>query len=197
MASRVVLLDLDGTVWDSFPWYSRTLERAGLAQAAETECALRQGRSLIRFGRDLGVSRSHLIRTIEDSREPIPLYPGVEASVAQLSDRGTKLGVVTSLSGAIAVPMLRRAGIHGFFRTIVHPGNCRSYKPSARPLLAALEELGEAASAQVLYVGDREDDAAAARNAEIRFGWASFGYGDRAPCPGEAVLTTFEEITQL
>ena len=197
MAARVVLLDLDGTVWDSYPWYSRVLERTGLAQAGETERALRQGRSLIRLGKDLGVPRSRLIRMIKDTSEAIPLYPGVEASLARLSDRGTKLGLVTSLSGAIAAPMLATAGIDRFFQTVVHPGVCSAYKPNARPILVALEALGEAASPAVVYVGDREDDAAAARNAGIRFGWASFGYGDRTPSIRETVLATFGEIVQL
>ena len=122
MAARVVLLDLDGTVWDSYPWYSRVLERTGLTQAGEIETALWKGRSLIRLGKDLGVPRSRLIRMIKGTSDAIPLYPGVVASLARLSDRGTKLGIVTSLSGAIAVPMLARAGIDGLFQTIVHPG---------------------------------------------------------------------------
>lgn len=197
MAARVVLLDLDGTVWDSYPWYSRVLERTGLTQAGEIETALWKGRSLIRLGKDLGVPRSRLIRMIKGTSDAIPLYPGVVASLARLSDRGTKLGIVTSLSGAIAVPMLARAGIDGLFQTIVHPGVCRTYKPNARPILVALEALGEAVSCAVVYVGDREDDAAAARNAGIRFGWAAFGYGDRTPSIGETALATFGEIVQL
>ena len=197
MAARVILLDLDGTVWDSYPWYSRVLERVGHAKAGEIENALRRGRSLIRLGKDLGVPRSRLIRVIEDTSEAIPLYDGVKPSLACLSERGTKLGIVTSLSGAIAVPMLARAGIDRFFRTVVHPGVCRTYKPKARPILVALEALAEAASPEVVYVGDREDDAVAARNAGIRFGWASFGYGDRTPSPGETALATFGEILQL
>ena len=197
MAARVVLFDLDGTVWDSYPWYSRVFERTGLAQVGEIELALRQGQSLIHLAKDLGVPRSRLIRMIQDTSEAIPLYPGVRASLARLSDRGTKLGIVTSLSGAITVPMLARAGIDQFFQTVVHPGICRTYKPDARPILVALEALGEAASSAVVYVGDREDDAAAARNAGIRFGWASFGYGVRTPSIGETVLATFDEVVQL
>lgn len=197
MATRVVLLDLDGTVWDSYAWYGRVLERAGLAHARETETALRQGRSLIRIGKDLGVPRSRLIRMIKDTSEAIPLYPGVETSLAVVSDRGTRLGIVTSLSGAIAVPMLATAGIETFFQAVVHPGICRAYKPSGRPILFALEAMREPASSTVVYVGDREEDAAAARNAGVRFGWASFGYGHRTPSPGETVLATFSEIVQL
>ena len=197
MATRVILLDLDGTVWDSYAWYGRVLERAGLAHARETETALRQGRSLIRIGKDLGVPRSRLIRMIKDTSEAIPLYPEVAASLAVLSDRGTKLGIVTSLSGAIAVPMLATAGIDIFFQAVVHPGVCRAYKPSGRPILVALEALGEPASSAVVYVGDREEDAAAARNAGVRFAWASFGYGDRTPSIGRTVVTTFGEIVHL
>ena len=197
MAARVIFLDLDGTVWDSYPWYSRVLGRTGAAIAGDIEHALRQGRSLISLGKDLGVPRGRLIRMIESTSEAIPLYPGVVASLCGLSDRGTKLGIVTSLSGAIAVPMLARAGIDKFFQTVVHPGVCRTYKPNARPILVALEALEEAASCAVVYVGDREDDAASAQNAGIRFGWASFGYGDRAPRMGETELAAFGEIVHL
>lgn len=197
MAARVILLDLDGTVWDSYPWYDRVLERTGLAQAGETEKALRKGQSLFNVGQALGVSRNRMIRMIETTSEAIPLYPGVRTSLDRLSTRGTKLGIVTSLSGAIAIPMLSRAGIDGFFQSVVHPGVCRTYKPNPRPILFALEDLEETASSAVVYVGDREDDAAAARNAGIRFGWASFGYGDRVPSDGETTLATFAEILQL
>ena len=197
MAAKVVLLDLDGTVWDSYPWYSRVLERSGHAEAGEAERALRQGCSLIPLSRDLGVSKYRLIRLIKDSPEEIPLYPEVEASLARLCDRGTKLGIVTSLSGAIAVPMLAKAGIDGFFQTVVHPGVCQVYKPNPRPIFMALEKLGEAPSSTVVYVGDQEDDATAARNAMVRFGWASYGYGHFSPSTRETVLTNFGEIVQL
>ncbi len=197
MATRVVLLDLDGTVWDSYPWYSRVLGRTGAAIVDHIECELRQGKSLISLSKDLGVSRSRLIRMIEDTHEAIPLYSEVMASLSEISDRGTKLGIVTSLSGAIAIPMLAKAGIYNFFQTIVHPGICRTYKPNPRPILLALEALKETVSCEVVYVGDREDDAAAARNAGIRFAWASFGYGDRVPRVDETELLTFGEIAQL
>ena len=197
MAARVVLLDLDGTVWDSYPWYGSVLERAGLVAAGDAEAALRRGRSIIRLGTDLGVSRSRLLRIIGDASQPVPLYSGVQASLARLADRGAKLGVVTSLSGAVALPMLVNAGIRSFFRTVVHPGVCRVYKPSARPILVALEALGESASLSVVYVGDQDADAAAARNAGIRFAWASFGYGTRTPLARESVLAEFGEVVEL
>lgn len=197
MAARVVLLDLDGTVWDSYPWYGMVLERAGLAPAGEVEVALRRGRSIIRLGKDIGVPRSRLIRIIQDASDPVPLYFGVQASLSRLADSGAKLGIVTSLSGAVALPMLVRAGIGSFFRTIVHPGVCRVYKPSARPILVALKALGEAASSSVVYVGDQDVDAAAAQNAGVRFAWASFGYGSRTPSAQESVLAEFGDIVEL
>lgn len=197
MAARVILLDLDGTVWDSYPWYGRVLERTGLIRSAEVESALRRGLSIIRVARDVGVSRSRLLRLIRDASEAIPIYPGVETSLETLAGRGVKLGIVTSLSGAIALPMLAKAAINDFFDTVVHPGNCRAYKPAARPILVALEALGEAASSSVVYVGDQEADAAAAHNAEIRFAWASFGYGTRTPSAGETILTEFGDVAEL
>ena len=93
--------------------------------------------------------------------------------------------------------MLVNAGIDKFFQEVVHPGVCRAYKPNARPILVALEAMEEAPSCSVVYVGDQENDAVAARNAGIRFAWASFGYGNRAPSNIKRSLAMFCEIVEL
>lgn len=74
MAARALLFDLDGTVWDSFPWYAAVMKEC--VGVADTEARLRAGESLITFARARGVSRDRLFRACGATGTPLHLYPG-------------------------------------------------------------------------------------------------------------------------
>ena len=53
-----------------------------------------------------------------------------------------QLAVVTSSGQREVEPLLRDAGIHGFFRTMVYGGDVKKLKPAPDPYLLAMQKLG-------------------------------------------------------
>ncbi len=53
-----------------------------------------------------------------------------------------QLGVVTSSGQSEVEPLLKDAGVHGFFRAMVYGGDVRQLKPAPDPYLLAVKKLG-------------------------------------------------------
>lgn len=197
MAPTALLFDLDGTLWDSFPWYGMLVSGLGSITPGEAVSRLRNGDGIVTLGQSLGIARSKLIRVIEGAEDFPPLYPGVETSFRALSRRGLPMGIVTSLPGAIAAALLGRSRLEGHFGTVVHAGNCRVAKPNPAPILRALEGLKLEPAEDIFYVGDQSHDCQAALRAGLGFCWASYGYGVEAPSGTSVVLGRFPEVVDL
>jgi HAD superfamily hydrolase (TIGR01549 family) len=196
VATDAILFDLDGTVWKSFPWYGRMLQRDG-ATAAEVVEQLRAGRSIIRIHTKCGISASRFRRLCSSTVRDLELYPEVRTTLKELRRRGTQLGVATSLPGWLVEMLLNEHGLTGFFGSVIHAGNCRSYKPNPAPILAALRGLDVGPSPDAFYVGDREVDSRAAASAGVSFAWAAYGYGDERPTDTAKVIRSFKEVLAL
>lgn len=196
MAAGAILFDLDGTLWDSLPWYATILSEGDADRLNRLLVRLRTGASVVTLASEQGLNKGHLVRRCRNDAGALKLFPSVKGTLRELWRRGVPMGVVTSLSGDIATAMLEGADLMPFFPVIVHPGNCRSGKASGIPLGRALRRLDIAPSENVFYVGDREDDAAGARACGVSFAWASFGYGGkpRGKC---TVLQEFKEVLGL
>lgn len=196
MAKAALIVDLDGTLWDSFPLYSSVLkEHWGLPKASTLE-QLAGGQSVLRIAQNAGITRNRLVAAIATAG-PVQLFEGVRDTLKLLHERGRPMAVVTSLSGRLAVPMLSGSMLHEFFEVVVHAGNCRRRKPSAGPILAAIERLGLEPHSGSVYVGDRHEDAVAAQAAGVGFAWASYGYGVGCPAGTDVVLERFAQIADL
>ncbi len=193
MAQDAILVDLDGTVWDSYPWYSELLAATGRVSKTSALSELRSGASIVSLLRRCGVSDTALAR-----HSPGPaLFPGVATALEDLVKRKIPIGAVTNLPGRLVFPMLTRVGLREAFPTVVHAGNCRLRKPHPGPLLMALRDLGVSPSTKSLYVGDMARDAEAAVSAGVAFAWASYGYGAACPARTTYVLQSFTDILDL
>lgn len=197
MAGTAYILDLDGTVWDSHPWYQRALERCVGREAEEVRGALMEGQSIVRVVEKFGVSRTSFVSALRATCDGA-LYPGIADAISTVARKGVPLGVHTSLPGWIAEPGLAQTGLAPFFgRAVIHAGNCRARKPSPAGLLAALRLLDTEPSERVFYVGDRAVDAETALAAGARFAWAEYGYGERRPSNTAISLKRAEDLTRL
>lgn len=189
---------MDGTVWDSFPWYAAVLAQETGANAASILALLRHGSSVVTLCRRTGVSDARFHKLCEVYGAGISLYPGVRESLRTLNSRGVTTAVVTSLPARIAEPLLEGSGIRTLFRDIVTASNCAARKPSPVPLTFALSRIGVVPDRDVFYVGDQAGDAACAEAAGASFAWASYGYGKGNPgISGSAVLESFGEVLLL
>jgi len=123
------------------------------------------------------------------------LFPGVYDTLAVIKRRKNAIGVVTSLPGRLANPILNALSLDTTFDVVIHAGNCRYRKPSPGPITAALSVMN-IAPCSAFYVGDTDSDARAAAAAHTGFAWASYGYG--TTCPPDAVpLRTFKDVLEL
>lgn len=123
------------------------------------------------------------------------LYPGGEAMLDGLSERGVKLAVVTNKFERFAVKVLDELGLLGRFAAVIGgdtlgPGRA---KPSRDPIDAMVACLG---GGRAVFVGDTSYDIVAARTAGVPSVAVSFGYNDRPPgqLGADAVIEAFAEL---
>lgn len=179
---RLVIFDFDGTLADSFPWFTgvldQTADRFGFRRvdAAERE-ALRASSSreiLRRFGVPhwkLPMIAAHMRRLKAEAADRIPLFEGTGEMLRRLSEKGVQLGIVSS----DAEENVRRTLGPDHAARIIHYGCGASLFGKHSKLQQVLRRSGVPAG-QAIYVGDEVRDAEAARAAGVAFGAVSWGY---------------------
>lgn len=188
-----MLFDLDGTLWRGHEWYALVLYEVCGVDRAATRGRLAAGANVFQLAEEAGLSRLRTINACGERVESLEMYDGVVAGLQGLSERGRKLGIVTSLSPAIAGPALESLGLDQFFGVKAFAAR----KPHPGALLAALGELGEEAHARHYYVGDSVKDAECAARAGVAFAWASYGYGAMARVANVVLLEKFADVVDL
>ena len=154
-APRAILLDLDGTIADSIPFFydlsCEVFAVAGLAAPeyeAHRAAMAEPGSPIDRlFPADFPEREAFFARLYRErwpewlkryERETKPIDGAVEALRA-LHASGHTLAIVTSSMGSL--PFLDRWGIRGLFTTIVGRGEVERIKPDPEPVQAALRAL--------------------------------------------------------
>lgn len=197
MAPSALLLDLDGTLWDSRPWYAEILAELGAGSAKQLEQALASGANVVRLAQEAGVSRSRLGTRAKRSAKPIGLYEDVRETLLALKERDTRVGVVTNLPGWLASPLIDSAGLNDFFFVVVTRSIRVPPKPNPKGINKVVEALGAEAKLDAWYVGDAITDGEAAAAAGVPFAWAAYGYESVKPAGTERVLHGFAEVLDL
>lgn len=195
MALRTLIVDLDGTLWDSATWLAGLVEPN--AEDQELIAArLRDpssGLSAAGLLNDAGLTKHRFARLCGSDAQEIPLYESADA-VLQSASEAVHLGVVTSLPAWIARPMLERVGLLDLFDVV----QCAEWgvpsKPSPAGLKRALAVLDEEPR-HALYVGDSGVDQVAAAAAGMSFAWASWGYGSAVD--PERLLNSWQDVRGL
>jgi phosphoglycolate phosphatase len=104
------------------------------------------------------------------------LYPGVRETLDGLRERGVRLCCITNKRYAFSQELLMRAGIREQFELLLGGDSVAEKKPSPLPLKVAAETLG-VTPADATLVGDSHQDLRAARAAGYGFVLAAYGYG--------------------
>jgi phosphoglycolate phosphatase len=197
LAPTAVLVDLDGTVWDSSPWYASVIEGSGSGSVPDALAALAGGRPVATVLRSVGQTRSRFRRSCEARIDRLVLVDDVHLTLDSLAQRGVRLGVVTNLPSWMVEPMLAFTELRSFFSVVVDWGTCPRRKPNPDPILHALEVLGVEPSDRAWYAGDSESDGRAAKEAGIAFAWAAYGTDEDEPDGTDLVLDRFGDLASL
>ena len=194
MAAHALIFDLDGTLWDSYPFYAAVIESKGGRDSSNTIEMLRNGGNVARMLRDVGVREVNFPMALRRHRGALSLYPTVEDKLASLSSGRIHVGVVTSLPACIWRPMISAAGIAEVATSIEGWSKGFSKATAIRRVSAAL---GIPGCGGVWYVGDMASDGVAAKSAGVSFAWASWGYAEQPPKQSGRELSSFADVLNL
>lgn len=176
---RCVLLDLDGTLIDTWDLYvramERTLEETGHEKIPVDQLATLRLNSEPRLlgyfvpPDEVGSAHQRFLANYHTLHEACfgGVYPGVLTLLTSLQNRGIRTGIVTGKSrGAWEITHMHIS--LGDFDTLVFDDDVSLPKPDCEGLVKAMKNLGVSPS-ESIYVGDSKDDLEAATTAGIKF----------------------------
>jgi phosphoglycolate phosphatase len=213
---HAVLLDLDGTLFDSAPDIVAAANRM-LDELGAPPLPFAVVRGFIGHGVPNLVRRvlaGSAIAGSVDEQHGVTLFyrcygdtngrfgrvfPGVEEGLAELRRLGYQLGCVTNKPLAFALPLLELCGLAACLDVVVAGDSIARMKPDPAPLLHACARLN-VDPAHCVLVGDSEVDVAAARAANmpvfiVRYGYARPDGYSRMRC--EAFIDSLHELAPL
>jgi phosphoglycolate phosphatase len=205
-----LVFDLDGTLIDSAPQISdsanKVFENKGLPPFLPDTV-----RGFIGNGVEVLVSRlmahqglapdqtllrdlvADFIRNYEEAFDLTTLYPGVDTSLAQLSEAGHRLAICTNKPEGATRAVLRHFGLDRVFPVVIGGDTLPRRKPDPAPLQAAILASG---GDRALFVGDSEVDAATAAAAGVPLALFTLGYRT-APAEGLGAKLIFDDHATL
>jgi phosphoglycolate phosphatase len=185
-----LLFDLDGTLVDSFPGISRsinqTLTTVGREPVPETQLRQFVGKRLsMIFSTLLGAEDEALVDRAVEIYRPLfdevgildsRVFPGIHDALSTFRNAGHSLQVVTVRSIESARLVVRHFGLDRYFDAVHGPERTQRSCDKADLVRAALNLAG-AEAREAIMIGDRADDIRAARAHGIRAVAAGWGYG--------------------
>ena len=191
---RAVALDLDGTLLDTLPDIAEAGDRMlrDLGRAAVGEAVVRNyiGNGIPRlvkrlltgamygepqpalFDRALAMFQRHYRETF--LQRPVA-FPGVREGLRCMRARGLKTACVTNKSAAFTLPLLAHTELADALDLVVSGDALPAKKPDPLPLLHIAQSFG-VPPAQLLVIGDSDNDTRAARAAGCPVACVPYGY---------------------
>jgi phosphoglycolate phosphatase len=122
------------------------------------------------------------------------LYPRVLDTLNQLQQAKVKMAVITNKPKQFTPEVLKAHGLDTFFEFVLSGDSLPEKKPSAMPLLHALNHF-KLDKSEVIMVGDSASDIGAANNAGVRSVCVTYGYNhgeDPRQLPANAHIDEFK-----
>lgn len=204
------LFDLDGTLVDSLPDLTASLNRvlapAGIAPFEPSAVRPMVGDGVARLveralaargkspdPRILDAFRSDYFAHVAGLSRP---FPGVPEMLARLAAEGWKMAICTNKAEAAARKLLARLELLSRFAAVGGGDSFPVRKPDPAHLRATLRAAG-GDPAHAVMVGDHANDMKAAAGAGIPAIFASWGYGPRAMAGGSPIAVRISELPDL
>ena len=206
------IVDLDGTMVDTvgdfeqalggafadlgLPWVGRDFIARTVGKGSEH--LLR--RALSHVGGDPGLYEAAWVRYqaryLQVNGLHSVVYPGVEAGLRLMRERGLALACVTNKPAAFARPLLQAKGLAVWFDRVFGGDDFPRKKPDPLPLLKTSEALGVPAT-RVLMIGDSSNDAQAARAAGCTVVLVRYGYNHGEPVESAGADLLVDRLDEL
>lgn len=180
---RAVLFDVDGTLIDTAELIADCLEHAcrvhlGRTHPRETYYNLIGKPAIVQMeilgGGKAPEMMDTAIEYYEDHADQETPFPGALDTLAQLSEQGIRLALVTSKTRLELDPTLRRVPLQKWARVIITADLTTRPKPYPDPVYLALQTLQIGAD-QSLFIGDSPYDLQSGRAAGVSTGAATWG----------------------
>ena len=192
----IILFDLDGTIIDSNEAIVSTFHHAfavhGFAQPQDEAIEDLIGYPLDSMFTQLGVDEAQVWDFVESYKqkyrtifkEKTSLLLGAKEAVIEAS-KFASLGIVTTKTGEYSQILMEHLGLMHYFDVLIGREHVHAHKPSAEPILKALEYFHRQ-DEEVWMIGDTKLDLLSAKNANINSIAVLSGYDDE---------TTLKEYT--
>jgi len=218
-AVRGVIIDLDGTMVDTAGDFHAAINAMLKALGATPDMPAEEVVGYV------GKGSENLVRRVLDARLPpaqansrfaealeayqrayiaingqyVNVYDGVREGLAALRDLGLALACVTNKPHDFTQPLLAQLGLTACF-DLVYSGDTFPYrKPDPYPMLHVAEAFG-LTPAEIVAIGDSENDARAARAAGMRVLAVPYGYNHGQPIQdagADAIVDTLFAAAEL
>lgn len=216
---RVVIIDLDGTMVDTAGDFHAAINAMLEVLGAAPDMPEQE---IVGY---VGKGSENLVRRVLDARLPpaqansrfaealdayqraylaingryARVYDGVHEGLDALRDMGLALACVTNKPHDFTQPLLAQLGLAACF-DLVYPGDAFPYrKPDPYPMLRVAEAFG-VSPADIVAIGDSENDARAARAAGMRVLAVPYGYNHGQPVQAagaDAIVDSLFAAAQL
>jgi phosphoglycolate phosphatase len=209
--SRVLVLDLDGTITDSLPDIAAALNRS-LARHGQAALPLEQVRPMVGDGVAQLFQRGYAARGLTPTRADMEagladytanstagtvLYPGAMEALQALAADGWRLAVCTNKPAAPARVLLDHVGLLPLLAAVGAGDSFPVKKPHPDHIRLTLRDAG-GDPARAVMIGDHHNDVAAGRAAGLPTIFAAWGYGAPHMAEGaDAVAESFAEVVAL
>lgn len=198
-ALQAVVFDLDGTLVDTADEFILVVQalRAEHGLSAMDEDLIRAtvssgARALVRLGLNLREDQAEFeskrLRLLElysavlgSAAKP---YPGIEALITKLQERGIAWGVSTNKPRAYTDPLMSKLAFSPAPSCVVCPDDVTQTKPHPEPLYLSCQQIG-CTPTQAIYVGDHQRDIEAGRRAGMYTIAAAYGYIEPGDNPSD------------
>lgn len=211
MKADLILFDLDGTLTDSAPGITRSVQYAltdmGKPQYSQQELNTFVGPPLYRQFMDFaGFSRQEAERAVAKYRERYSkigiyeneVYPGIPELLAYLKGAGKLLGVASSKPQVFVEEILRHFQLKQWFTVIAGAELNGSRIDKEDVVEEALRLSGyQNRRDRVILVGDRKHDALGARKCGITCIGVSYGYGGRRELEEAGAALVVDRVEDL
>lgn len=142
------------------------------------------------------------VELLQEYGHMVSVHTGIEELLETLSEKGYRLGLVSSRPRKLMEEDFDKYKISKYFEIRVCADDTTTHKPTAEPLLKYMELAG-ANQSEILYIGDSIHDSMCAQNAGVDFALAVWGshtreiranYYPETPVDLLAVLTKGETL---